>query len=285
MMRSPHFYTVTVRDEKGDLRVDQKAFESVSERLAFLKWPLLRGVVQLVESMKIGFAALDFSNRIFVGEEDKEEGFWSKFFSGVTMLFSFGFALFLLKFVPLWVARWAASVLPVVESHDWLFNSVDGLVKLVVFMGYILLISLLKDIRRTFAYHGAEHKSIWAYEKGLKLTVANARKQTRFHPRCGTSFLFLVILMSIVVYTVMPAGESFASQLAVRLAVIPLIAGLGYEVLKLSGKYSDFFLLKMLAWPGLLFQRLSTREPDDEQLEVALHSLKESLKVESVKVP
>lgn len=292
MMRSPHFYTVSVRDPEGGIQMDQKPFVSVLDRIKWLKLPLVRGVVHLIESMRIGFRALDFSSLVAFPEEGEKKDLSTTKKSGlqtilgvVSILFSIALTLFLLKALPLWTAQQAASWWPVVNEQSVLFNAIDGVMKLLIFVSYILLISLLKDIYRVFQYHGAEHKSIWAYEKGLDLTVESARAQTRFHPRCGTSFIFLVILMSIVVYTFLPRSESFAIMLASRIAVIPLIAGLGYEILKLSAKWQDHFLVKLLVLPGLLFQRLTTKEPTDDQLEIAIHSLKASLNAESTYVP
>lgn len=291
MMRSPNHYVVAVRDEKGKIHTQEKKFKSVTEKIKILKLPLLRGVVHLVESMGIGFKALDYSNDIFLGEHEKEEkkhGVIMKvlmgIFSVVYVLATLGFSLFLLKVLPLWIAGKAAELWPTVEQNYFLFNAIDGGSKITIFLGYILLISLLKDIRRVFQYHGAEHMSIWTYEAGLELTVKNARKQTRFHPRCGTSFIFIVILMSILIYTVVPPAEGFWAMLGQRVVVIPLIAGISYEFLKISAKWQNNIFMRAFAAPGLLIQRLTTRMPDDEQLEVALTSLKASLKAEQLPV-
>ena len=290
MMRSPHFYTVSVRDPKGKIQMKQKAFESLTGRVKIFNVPILRGIVHLVESMAIGFRALNYSNLVFLGEDEedeKEKGVVMKMLWGILgfvyVVGALAFAIFLLKFLPLWVAEKAAEFWPFVEQHYLVFNAIDGVTKISIFLGYILVISLIKDIRRVFEYHGAEHKAIWAYEKKLDLTVKNTKKQSRFHPRCGTSFIFIVILMSILVYTAIPPAESFWLKLGDRLAVIPVIAGLSYELLKLSAKFQGNALVRVFTWPGLWIQRLTTREPDDEQLEIALHSLKESLKVESCK--
>lgn len=295
MMRSPHFYTVSVRNPEGKLQMKQEKFISLTRR-AVLKWPLVRGMVHLVESMILGYRSLDFSNRVFLGVKEagsekigKKKKTWKDVGMAmggiVTMLLSLGITLVLLKVLPLWVAQQAAEWWPLVEHHYFLFNAIDGLVKMGIFLGYIGLISFFKDIKRVFQYHGAEHKSIWTYENGLDLTVENARKQTRFHPRCGTSFIFIVILMSVLVYTLLPPSETFAFQLLERIVVIPLIAGLSYELLKLSARFQHWTLVKCFAAPGLGLQRLTTQEPEDSQLEVALHSLKESLKVERLLVP
>ena len=204
---------------------------------------------------------------------------------GISFLASLGLGIILLKVLPLWVARFLSTVWPFLAEHFWALNLVDGITKLTIFLTYLGVLSLLPDIRRVFQYHGAEHKSIWAYDQGLPLTLESARAQTRFHPRCGTSFLFLVIVMSILVYTVVPSPDDFWGQLTSRILSIPLIAGLGYEVLKLSARYPNQLWARILAWPGLLLQRITTREPDDTQLEVALNSLNSALAFEATLVP
>ncbi len=287
MMRSPNFWVVSVRDEKGKIHTKQTSFNSLIHKMSFLNLPLIRGIVHLAESMNIGFKALDYSNDVFLGEHEKElkhQSFIMKLatsiFTIIYVLGTLAFTLFLVKFIPLWIAGKLAEFLPLLERYYLLFNAVDGIVKILIFISYILLISLLKDIRRVFQYHGAEHKSIRTYEQGLKLNIENARKQSRFHPRCGTSFIFIVILMSILVYTVLPPAESFQSMLALRIAVIPLIAGVSYEFLKISSKKQNNPIMRLLSLPGLWIQKLTTKEPTDEQLEVALHALKSSLKAE-----
>jgi uncharacterized protein YqhQ len=287
MMRSPNFYTVSVRNPEGKIKMEQKKFVSVMKKWRVLNVPFVRGIVHLVESMIIGIRALNYSNSIFLGEEEKddsEDGFLKKavmaLLAFVYMMGTMAFALFLLKFLPLWIAEQAAELWQVVADNYFLFNAIDGITKIVIFLAYIIGISAMKDIRRVFQYHGAEHKSIWAYEQGLPLTVENARKQTRFHPRCGTSFIFIVILMSVFIYTLVPPADGFWLKLGQRLVVIPVIAGLSYEVLKLSAKWQKSFCVRAFVAPGLWLQKLTTYEPDDDQLEIALHSLKESLKVE-----
>jgi len=299
MMRSPNFYTVSVRDSKGKIKTRQKKFVSLMKRMrvkgvSVLNIPLLRGLIHLVESMIIGIRSLNYSNAIFldedVAEDDetdsggKETSIWKKFLFGflgiVYVLGTLTFTIFLLKFLPLWIAEKAAEIWPYVEQHYLLFNAIDGVTKITIFLTYIIVISAMKDIRRVFQYHGAEHKSIFAYEAGEELTVENARKQSRFHPRCGTSFIFIVILMSVLVYTAIPPADTFWAKLGDRLIVIPIIAGISYELLKLSAKWQKNMLMRVFMAPGLWLQKLTTREPDDDQLEIALHSLKESLKVE-----
>ncbi len=291
MMRSPHYTIVSVRDPNGKIQMKLEKFQSLTERVKLFKLPLIRGIVHLIESMRLGYRSLNFSNEIFMGEDEAEKKRHSKVMNflfaalGIlSALVSIGFTLFMLKVLPLWVANQAAELWPTVKENYLLFNAIDGLTKITIFLTYITGISLFKDIWRVFQYHGAEHKSIWTYENGLDLTVKNARKQTRFHPRCGTSFIFIVIFMSIFVYTVVPTADTFAMQLALRIAVIPLIAGISYELLKFSAKFQKSRLVQLLVLPGLLIQRLTTKEPEDAQLEVALNSLRESLKHEETLV-
>lgn len=283
MMRSPNYYTVSVRDTDGSIKMMQSKFESRAKKGLF-RLPIIRGSVQLVESMIIGFRALDFSSNVFSGEEKVEYTGWKKYvfgvFSVLYVMATLSLTLFMLKFIPLWIAQKSSELLPIVKNYYILFNAIDGLSKIAIFLGYVLAISILKDIKRVFQYHGAEHMSVWTYEKGLELTVDNARKQTRFHPRCGTSFIFIVIIMSVLVYTFLPKSESFAFNFFARIASLPLIAGISYEFLKFSAKYEKNAFIKLFVLPGLLIQRLTTKEPDDKQLEIALNSLKESLKIE-----
>lgn len=287
MMRSPHYSIVSVRDPQGGIQMKQSPFVSLISRHPRLNVPLVRGIVHLIESMKLGYSALDYSNAIFMGEDPEAKpnrhpllSLLFGFLGALYVLGMLAFTLFLLKFLPLWVAKQAAELWPFVQNHYVVFNAIDGLTKITLFLSYISLISILKDIRRVFEYHGAEHKSIWAYEQGLPLTVENARAQTRFHPRCGTSFIFLVVLMSVLIYTIIPPAEQFHLMLLERIAVIPVIAGLSYELLKWSAKHQESFAVWLLTQPGLWIQRLTTKEPDDAQLEIALHSLKAALAAE-----
>lgn len=291
MMRSPNYYTISVRAEDGSVKWTQAKFQSLSKKYKILGLPLIRGMVQLVESMRLGFKALDYSNTIYLGndpDEKKDHGqimnLVFMILGGLYILGTLALTLFMIKFLPLWIAEKAADIWPFVQNNYFVFNLIDGFAKIVIFLTYISSISLLNDMRRVFQYHGAEHKSIWAYEKGLELNVENAKKQTRFHPRCGTSFIFIVILMSILVYTFIPKVGSFQLMLLLRIAALPIIAGISYEFLKLSVKNSENVVMKLFVLPGLLIQRLTTREPDEKQLEIALNSLRESLRVEKLLV-
>jgi uncharacterized protein YqhQ len=248
--------------------------------------------------------ALMFSNKIMMEDIDREETekkgdkkkkkektlkdpLWKTIFKGVGMaayfVFIFAFAIFLFKFVPLFMASQIEQWSPLVSDHYILFNLIDGMTKVVVFLTYIFLISLLPDIKRVFAYHGAEHQAIWAYEKGKALTVKNAQKEHPEHPRCGTSFIVLVLLLSVIIYTFLPSHASFEIKLLERVAALPLIAGLSYEVLKISAKYETKWWMHWVTVPGLWLQKITTKKPDDDMEEVAIAALEAALKAEGVK--
>ncbi len=297
MMRSPHFYVMAVRRMNKKIIIKKEKYISFATRSKFWAIPLLRGIVALYESLKIGMRALLFSNKIMMEDIDaayakekgkkikpKKETFFRKVLNGVFwgfyLVFVFAFALFLFKFLPLLAAEGVSQISPVVEDHYLLFNFVDGMTKIFVFVLYLLLISLLPDVRRVFGYHGAEHQAIWTYEHEKPLTVKNAQKENPEHPRCGTSFIFWVLFLSVLVYTVMPEEESFALKLAERIAALPLIAGISYEILKITGKFNSKWWMHWLAVPGLWIQKITTKKPDDEMQEVALRALKEALKAE-----
>lgn len=307
MMRAPHGYVMAVRRSTGEIVVERQAYVSIAKRIRILGVPVIRGVVNLIESLVIGVKALMFSNTIFLnglekegtkkdvtlsrpvtlslskGEKPPESSFkrFSKMlFLTFYFLFLLAFALFLFKFLPLFAAETVGRYVPVVEAHYSLFNLVDGIVKISIFLGYIVAISFLPDIKRVFGYHGAEHQSIWAYEKDKPLTVPAAQEESRFHPRCGTSFILLVFLLSVVVYTAVPPSATFWMKLVERIALLPLIAGLSYEALKFCAKHEKTAWGHAMVQPGLWLQRLTTRKPSDDMQEVALVALKEALKGE-----
>lgn len=290
MMRSPHYVSLAFRHPQGQIVMEDKAFQSITTRYALLKLPLVRGVIHLWESMKIGFHSLNRAMEIQESEVDTKQDIvhstgkikqtWMLFLSVLSALFSLVLALVMMKLLPLLFAEAMSQVSPVFQEDGLVFNMMDGLAKLVIFFLYVLLIGQLKDIQRVFQYHGAEHKSIRCYEAHEALTVENAQKHSRFHPRCGTSFLFLVMLLSIFVYTLLPDVSSFWERLGLRLLVLPLIGGLSYELLKISASCSKAWWMKWIVAPGLLFQKWTTLEPDAHQLEVALASLQHALTLE-----
>ncbi|MDP2625169.1 MAG: DUF1385 domain-containing protein, partial [Candidatus Peregrinibacteria bacterium] len=274
MMRSPHYYVVSVRRANGEIIVKRNLYISLTKRSKLWALPLFRGIAVLYESLKLGMRSLMFSNSIMMEdldakdarkskkkteavkkEEGKPEPMWKKIVTGFFMVLYFvalfAFALFLFKFLPLFVAESASSHSAVVSDHYWLFNLIDGITKVVVFLVYILLISLMPDVKRVFAYHGAEHQAIWAYEKGKSLTVKHAQEEHPEHPRCGTSFIILVLITSVVIYTFLPAEEVFWIKLLERIAALPLIAGLSYEILRVSAKHEHRWWMRWITLPGL----------------------------------
>lgn len=295
MMRSPNFYVMAVRRANEKIVIERRKYVSLTRRSKFWKLPFVRGIAVLYESMKLGISALMFSNKIMMDDLEtdeekkkrkaKKETAWTRLWKGALwalyLVFVFAFALFLFKFLPLLAAEGMSRVSGTVESHYLLFNVVDGLTKIMVFVAYVLLISLLPDVRRVFQYHGAEHQSIWAYEHGKELTVKEAQKEHPEHPRCGTSFIFLVLFMSVVIYTFLPAEEVFWWKLVERIGALPVIAGLSYELLKLSGKYSTHWWMRWVTLPGLWLQKITTKKPSDDMQEVALAALKDALEAET----
>jgi uncharacterized protein YqhQ len=287
MMRSNDFVTVAVRKENGLIKVKDDPYKSYTKRKKFLGLPLVRGIVNLVEMMIIGMKSLNFSANEMVDEgEDEPETLKKKIIDGVMFAFSFVFAiflsLFLFKFLPLWITEFLSGIYEPIKN-SFLYNLIDGVLKTSFFIIYIAILTVLPGVKRVFEYHGAEHKSIFTYEKGLPLTVENAKKQSRFHPRCGTSFILIVILISILTYTVLPRDPDFTANFLKRLMFLPLIAAFSYEFLKWSAKHQGNKWLRLLIVPGLKFQLLTTKEPDDKQLDVALHALQKALDLEESK--
>lgn len=306
MMRSPNYISIAVRKKNEKIVHKLDPFKSITQKYKFLKIPILRGVINMVEMMAVGMRALNFSTNEYFEDEmesnkinsseptkmDKKEfktkpvdqNIFKKILNILFLIFNFvlalAFTLFLFKFIPLFLTEQLSSYFPYLKENYLLYNFIDGLIKALIFLSYIYLISLISYFKRVFEYHGAEHKSIYTYEKNLPLTVENAKKQSRFHPRCGTSFIFAVILISIIVYTFLPPDPNFFHKLLERIAILPLIAGISYELLKLSAKYQNNIIIKGLISPGLMFQHITTKEPDDKQLEVALEALKKALDAE-----
>ncbi|MBO7761508.1 MAG: DUF1385 domain-containing protein [Clostridia bacterium] len=287
MMRAGDLCAVTCRREDGTLAVVEKKATSVRKKYKILDLPLIRGVVGFIESLIFSYSCLAASADIMGGEEEEtkfEKGFKRvlgvRFFDVVMVIaavLGVALALGLFLLLPRLVAGWIESLAGVDFGH-WK-SAIEGGLKILIFIGYLLLVSLMKDIRRTFQYHGAEHKSIACYEAGDPLTPEAARKHTRFHPRCGTSFMFVMILLGVligfVINAVLPGLPPLLYAL-LRILLLPLVVGIGYEFIRYAGAHENF-AVRILAAPGLWMQRITTREPDDSQLEVALTSLRYAL--------
>lgn len=286
MMRSPNFITMAVRKNKGDIKVKDEPFQGIAMRIRLFGKPLIRGVVNLFEMMVVGMRMLNISAMESLDEEEDEPSTWlqkagAALSFAISIIFALGMSLFMFKFLPLWITDYLSHQLPLLNEQYFYFNLVDGVIKTTFFVTYIALIGMMPSLRRVFQYHGAEHKSIYTYERGLDLTVKNAKQQTRFHPRCGTSFILVVFLISIMIYTIVPRMEDLMMNFGLRVLFLPLIAGISYEFLRWSSKRQKSFIVRMLTAPGLWFQRLTTNEPDEKQLEVALEALKKALHLES----
>ncbi|AUN97110.1 DUF1385 domain-containing protein [Bacteriovorax stolpii] len=308
MMRSPNAFVVAVRKPDGSIRLRRDQWYGLSNKLAFLKKPFLRGVLVLVETMANGIVSLNYSANIAMDEENKKEALKKgqteeeyektkkskekvslETFLSIAVSFLFGIGLFV--FVP-----HAATAL--IEKYSgaswdlqsWQFHAVDGTIKAFIFLTYIWLISFIPDIKKVFQYHGAEHKSISTFEAGEELTIANARKFPTFHPRCGTTFIFFLMFVSIIlfaiIFAIIPVGTNspvilkHLYAILFKVALTFPIAGISYELIKFLGKNPDSSFGRFLSYPGKMLQKLTTKEPDDQQLEIALASIKAVLFLE-----
>ncbi|HET9212664.1 MAG TPA: DUF1385 domain-containing protein [Thermoanaerobaculia bacterium] len=284
MMRSPGAYGVAVRRPDGSIAFQRGKVASLAKRYPFLKLPILRGVAVLFQSLALGIRALNFSAEQAMAEEEKPEAAKEKkddksnwaIAGSMAVGLALGAGVFLL--LPLWLTQLSERYVFGGHLGNLAFNLVDGLLRALFFLGYIFLISRMKDIHRVFQYHGAEHKVVFAWEKQVPLTVENARAQSRLHPRCGTSFLLFVLLVSILVFAFIPKTAPFLVKFGGRLLLVPAIAGLSYEVLRFTAKHRAAPLFALLVAPGLALQRITTQEPADDMLEVAIAALEEALR-------
>lgn len=286
MMRAPHSYCVAVRKPSGEMVTEEMPLARMSEMYPIFKLPVFRGVGTLYQALKLGGRALRFSANAALDDPKyqkpgkpapappKEMPGWA--LAG-PIVFSLVFFIFMYKFVPLWAATKLSAVYPALENRI-AFNAVDGGIRLVILLGLLYTLSRTKDIRRVFAYHGAEHKVVFNYESGRPVTVQNAQTFSTFHPRCGTSFLFVVFVLAMPIYAVMPV-ETFAAKLLVRVALIPVISGLAYELIRFAAKRQGS-TLALLTAPGLWMQRITTKPPSDDQAEVAIHALEGAMELE-----
>ncbi len=300
MMRSPNSLAVVCRRPDGSIVIKEDLWRPIWAKLRFLRLPMLRGGVVLLESLVNGISALTFSaNQQMVEAEDQnsappprslgarsarqpEQPSGLETFGMIAVSLVFGLALFV--GAP-HLAAWGLGSLLGFDATSVTFHAVDGIIKLAILVSYMAAISLLPDVRRVFQYHGAEHKAIFTYEQGHDLTVVNARSMSRFHPRCGTSFLLIVIMVSVVLFSAVlsiPIAQSVALDHLIKIFIkIPLmfpVAGLSYELIKLAGKHCETSgLARGLSAPGMWLQKITTKEPDDEQLEIALISIRKTL--------
>ena len=290
MMRGVSSMATSVRDENGDIRVETKRITPSAKKNVILRLPIIRGVVNFFASMVTGIKTLMRSAEVFGGDEPSKFDKWlSKklkidvmdivIFLGVALGLGLSVLLFILS--PQWVAE-LISKFTTVEENSLAFNFIEGGLRMLIFIAYILIIGLMKDIKRTFMYHGAEHKTISCFEEGKELTVENVRGCSRVHDRCGTTFMFLVMLVSILVFSVANSflGVTGILRSLIKIALLPLIAGLSYELLKGLAK-TDCFIFFPIKLPGLLLQKITTREPTDDMIEVAITSFNAVLEMDA----
>ncbi|MBN1154543.1 DUF1385 domain-containing protein [candidate division KSB1 bacterium] len=272
MMRSPERVSVAVRRSDGKIVLKNDPYVSYTRRHKFWNLPIIRGAVILIESMVLGIRALTFSGDVAIEVDDhrasnqKSNSIWL----GFTVVFSLAIGLLLFFYLPLVLTEMMGL------KSGFAFNLVDGALRLVIFLLYLFTITMMKDIKRVFQYHGAEHKSIFTYEADQQLTVENSKKFKPFHPRCGTSFLIMVLIISVVVFMFLGKPDTIADRF-IRLAFVPLIGGISYEIIKLSDKRINNPFVRLFITPGLWLQKITALEPDESMLEVAIVALEGSL--------
>lgn len=274
-MRGQHNIAIAVRKADNEIVIHDEPVGSYTQKYPMLKLPFIRGVVSLCESFTLGIRSLQFAaNQFMEGEGEGELSPWEM---TLMVVIALGVAILFFVVLPLLARNYITHFLP---NNIFVQNIVEGLIRAIVLVVYISCIALLKDIKRVFAYHGAEHKTILTYEAGEELTVENARKKTTQHPRCGTSFLLFVVVVSALLFSVL-GKQTLLMRFASRIALLPVVASISYELIKFSALHQKFFLWRWLIQPGLWLQKLTTRQPDDSQLEVAIASLKRVLELES----
>ena len=286
MMRSPHAWGIAVRKPSGEITTHSEPLERLSDKHKWMGWPVVRGVMTLGHAMTLGFRALRFSANVALDELPQEtvaEGKPAKkmevsgWMATVNIVFSVAFFIFMYKYLPL-VATTELKKANPVFGEQILFNLVDGFIRIGMFLLFVWGVSLWKDIRRVYEYHGAEHKTVFAFENGDALETAAVQKYSTFHPRCGTSFLMTVLIISMIVYMFIPV-TSFGARFAERIVLLPLIAGVSYEIIRYAAKHRGS-LFSLMTAPGLWLQRITTRPPDDREVECAIVALDAAMALE-----
>jgi uncharacterized protein YqhQ len=271
MMRSRRFWAVAVR--RPDQTIATGVFKEISvmNRKKVLGWPFIRGIVALAENLALGFKALSYS----VNESTGEEVNISKKQMSISVIIAVIFTVGVFFVAPTLIGRTFSNHI----GNSFVYNILEGLIRIAFLLGYIAIVSFMKDIRRLFQYHGAEHKTIQAYENGVELTQDNIKKYSRLHLRCGTSFLLIVMIVALIVFALLGKPPLYI-RLISRVLLIPVITGISYELIRLAGKFSRYKIINILFYPGLLLQKITTREPDEGQIEVAVSSLQKILEAE-----
>ena len=292
MMRSPHAWGIAVRKPSGEIVTHSEPLERPSEQHKWMGWPVVRGVMTLGYAMSLGFRALKFSanavlEEITGTEETNNEKPGKKFeisgwMAGLNMAFSILFFIFMYKYLPLLATTELKKVDPIF-GNQFIFNLVDGLIRIGMFLLFVWGVSLWKDIRRVYEYHGAEHKTVFAFENGDPLETATVQKYSTYHPRCGTSFLMTVMIISMIVYMFIPV-TTFWARFGERIALLPVIAGVSYEIIRFAGKRfsanKGSWLFGLMTAPGLWLQRITTQPPDDREVECAIIALGHAMALE-----
>ena len=268
MMRSPNWYSVAIRKQSGEVDVKLFPIISIVKKYPIAKAPLIRGIVAFIENLILGFKTLVYSvDQMSIaegGEEVKISGFQMTVSIVIALILAIGIFFVLPTYLGKFVYKFISNV--------FLYNLIEGLIRFAILLLYVIFVSLLKDIRTLFEYHGAEHKTIHAYEAGDELTYENANKYSTLHMRCGTAFLMIVVFISILIFSIL-GEQTLIQRVIYRIVLIPLIIGISYEFIKLAGKFPGSKILKIVSIPGLLFQKLTTRNPSEEQLEVVIVAL------------
>jgi len=285
MMRSPHAWAIAVRKPSGEVATHSEPMERPSEKHKWMGWPIVRGVMTLGYAMTLGFRALRFSANVALDQMPPDEQGKKVEISGwvatVNIIISLAFFIFMYKFLPLAAATELKRV-NAIFANPIVFNLVDGIIRIALFLLFIWGVSLMKDIRRVYEYHGAEHKTVFAFENGDPLNEAAVQKYSTFHPRCGTSFLMTVMIFSILVYIVANAifpVTTFWARFATRIVLLPVIAGLSYEIIRFAARHRGSLFALMTA-PGLWLQRITTQPPSDDQVQCAIIALDQAMDVE-----
>ncbi len=276
MMKAGDRIGIAVRKAGGKIKLRKEKVVLWTKKHTLLGLPFVRGFFNMVQLMVVGTRAIIYAAEEAAGKGQQKEGFrWYEIWP--MMLFSVLIAIAIFKFVPFFFSGLLTRGLAGVEQNSTVFGVIEGIIKLALLLGYLKLISLMPDIRRVFEYHGAEHKTVFCYEKKLQLTAANVKRQSRFHPRCGTSFIVGVVAISIIIYILLPNTLSFWQSFTARLLLLPVIAGVSYEMLRITSKRQDSAFFKAITKPGLWTQRITTGEPDRKQIEVAIEALRVAL--------
>ena len=280
MMRSPHAWGICIRRPDGSLATHSEPLEKMSDKHKWMAWPFVRGIMTLGNAMTLGFRALRYSANVqldsLTPEEEKKTEI-PGWVVAVNLILSFGFFIFMYKFLPLLAATKLKNHYPAF-GNQILFNVVDGIIRISLFLLFIWGISLWPDIRRVYQYHGAEHKTVFTFENNDPLTLKNSQAYTTFHPRCGTSFLMTVMLIAMFIYMLVPA-VTFWGRFASRIALLPVIAAISYELIRFAARHGSS-LFAVMTKPGLWLQRITTQPPADDQVETAIAALNEAMALE-----